>query len=170
MYIEERLENIEKSLEEIKNILLHKVIPIDEVVKNAPKEEIKPEAKEKQPKKSKERVSKPLDESQISNKLLEGQNLVQGFILEPPRSQKIEVDGQVKPKWAFIMDDKKYGTFDEKMFQTICAVLDIQSKRQQDNPDAKILVNIVYTERIKGDKVLNDIVEFSQVTMDKVKP
>lgn len=124
----------------------------------------KSSVKESKPKETKNSGEK--SDKSPKDVLPEGHHQIQGFILTPAKYSEI---GEAKtPKWIFIMDDLKLGTFEKKMFEDISAVLDIQSGMQKDNPEARILLNIEYKERKSGDKILKDIVSFKQVTAQEV--
>lgn len=82
-----------------------------------------------------------------------------GLIEEKPEAGKmVEKDGKPQLKYVFKIDGKNYGTFDTALVKGImeCA-------------DKRIMVKFGYTERIspKGN-VLNDIVNFSQATINEV--
>lgn len=82
-----------------------------------------------------------------------------GLIEEKPEAGKmVEKDGKPQLKYVFKIDGKNYGTFDTSLVKGImeCA-------------DKRIMVKFGYTERLspKGN-VLNDIVNFSQATINEV--
>ena len=132
-------------------------------IKDAPKEETKSKTETEQPKKSKKTAkkediksdTKPAGGQPVSKELPDGHKLAQGTITTPGKYWEI---GEAKtPKWVFDMGEHKYGTFDESVFKGISEILD----RQGETP---ILLNIEYKERPSGEKILRDIVKFSQAT------
>ena len=149
---------------------------------NSKSEPIKPEIVKPEPVKiepAKAEASKPepikepakpleVDITQIA--LTEGQKLATGFILEPANYATVDKDGKPTKKYNFKMGESKYGTFDQKVFEEISALLDIQSGMQKDDKEAKILVHIIYTERNKDGKIFKDIFKFIQASTAKVIP
>lgn len=93
--------------------------------------------------------------------LPEGHKTAQGIITTPAKQATVDRDGKPTIKWSFTMDDNKYGTFDEKIFKGISEILDLQK-------DTPILINIEYKKRLSGEKILRDIVSFSQVIAKQV--
>lgn len=124
---------------------------------DAPKEEIKSKTKEKQSDKPKEtEVVKPHTE-QTNRSSDPSIKTIIGTIITAAKPASIERDGKAVPKWVFTMGEHKYGTFDESVFQGISSIMDLQSKMED-----PILIKIEYKERKSGDKILRDIVNFSQ--------
>lgn len=174
MYIEERLELIEKSIEEIKNILLHRVVPIppkEEVKQDAPKaeqmaEDAKPKKNGKEEKaKTGQTTSKPDSET-----LPKGHKQIIGLIdntlqdeegkMLAVKTAMVKKDDKLTKKWSFLIEDKRYGTFDESIANKIMECV-----------DNRRMIKIEFTER-KSDKgnIMNDIVKLQEATMEDVKP
>ncbi len=183
MYIEDRLEAIEKTVEEIKNILLHRVVPIDtpEVKPDAPKEETKPKTENK----TKEvlREKHPTDDAKDSKAVrqevdkTDGQadkkniktviglidNQVKGeggeVICYLRSKEPVTIPGTDKKaiKYSFLILDKRYGTWDESVANKLLECV-----------DNRRMVKIEYKERPSGDKVFNDIINFKEATVDEV--
>ncbi len=134
-----------------------------EVKEDANKEEVKPETKVEQPKKSKTTAKKedikPNTEPTNGQSLPPGHAIAQGVITDTPTYA--EIGAEKKPKWVFKMGELKLGTFDKAVFEGICAIMDLQK-------ETPILLNVEYKERISGEKTLMDIVKFSQITSSQV--
>lgn len=135
-----------------------------EEVNNDTKDDVKPteigkkDVKSPKSKDSKESVKK-MDNGISTVTLPPDHKTIQGIITEPAKYSEI---GEARtPKWLFIMGDLKLGTFDKKIFTDLSTILDLQK-------DTPILLNIEYKERKSGDKILKDIVNFSQVTGSQV--
>ncbi len=102
--------------------------------------------------------------------LPEGHKTIQGTITEVSPIKNVEKDGKETPKVNITLEGNKYGIFldsdtNKKLFEDICAVVDIQNKSK-----TNVLINIIYTERKKGEKVFFDIFGFSQVVAKKDVP
>lgn len=101
----------------------------------------------------------------VQSTLPEGHKLITGVIEGIPKSATFPNplnDNKPGTKYNFMINGIKYGTFDQPLVDKIMAMLDIQSK------SGPIMVNIEYKERKSGDKILNDIVKFSQVTTRQI--
>lgn len=101
--------------------------------------------------------------------LKQGEKLAQGTISGVSKIIQVDRDGKRVPKVNFEMEGNKYGLFldtkeSQKLFDEICAVMDIQKK------SAPIVVNLVYSERVKDDKTFKDLITFKQATAQKVVP
>lgn len=130
---------------------------------DAPKEQ--ESKKESEIKKSK---SKPKDTE------ITGQKKVKGVIdtslddENKPIGIKIntvmnQANGKEGVKHSFKIENKFYGTFDTKIGKEILNIIDIGKET-----GTPILLEIVYTERIKGDKTFQDIVSFRQCEMKDI--
>lgn len=107
-------------------------------------------------------VEKVLETKIDTVELKEGEKLAQGIITTPPQSATVAgPDGKPAMKFNFIIAEQKYGTFDKAIFEGICAIIDEQNKKK-----SNIIINIVYTDRVKGEKVFHDIVRFSVATIN----
>lgn len=140
---------------------------VEEAVTTLVKEEVKDETKETKEVKKKdvqksEKVVKDVEQVQKTKTSSVLPLTVQGIIEGQPRSGV--VDG--KTKYLFKIEDKEYGTFDEKIIKEVMDVVDLQ----QDKPPG-ILVEFTYKERPSTKtpgKVFYDITGFRQVTIDEV--
>lgn len=81
---------------------------------------------------------------------------IQGLI-EDIKTGMIDRGNGKELKHSFRIEEKYYGTFDKEMSKeiTFCA-------------DNRVLVNFEYTERKQGEKTLQDITKFSQVSLKDV--
>lgn len=124
--------------------------------KSEVKKDVEKSKKEPPKENSKKKDSKEMGEQSVSALS------VQGIIEGQPRSGV--VDG--KTKYLFKIEDKEYGTFDEKIIKEVMDVVDLQ----QDKPPG-ILVEFTYKERESTKtpgKMFYDIIGFRQVTIDEV--
>lgn len=131
---------------------------------NDTKQEIKKNDKPKEAKKESKSKDNP---GMVEPSLPADHKQIIGVIEGIPKSATMANpfnDNKPGFKTNFVINENKYGTFDEKIVKEIMAVLDIQSKSQP------IMVVIEYKERISGDKTLNDIIKFRQALPRDVVP
>lgn len=152
-----------------------------EEVKDVPKEDPKTKSKsqgKKADSNHNESVSKPnaetnkdtgikADRGNVENMLPEGHKTITGLIdnqAQGPEGEMIAVktatvdrEGKPTKKWSFLLDDKRYGTFDPVLAREIMAYV-----------DERIMIVLEYKER-KNEKgtVLNDIVSFKLAVAGK---
>lgn len=180
MYIEERLESIEKSIEEIKNILLHKVIPIEstkdvknEIIHSENKEEQAQQKPNKKTKKTDDSIH-PVDDKSNVTKLPEGHKIIIGLIdnqAQGPNGEIIAVKISKEPimnpntgiaaiKHSFLIEGKYYGTWDANLAKQIMECVDnrrIVKVEYKERPDPKT-----------AGKTFQDIISFKEATADEV--
>lgn len=146
--------------EEIEDIELSdiKQDPTKSRLENIVDSHIDPPKEEKR--KSTRKVAEKPEDAEIV-KPIDDIKTVVGVIEGIPEVQTINKDGKNVEKYRFIIDNKYYGTFDIKLFNTITDMIDKGGKG--------ILIKFEYKERktTKGN-ILNDIVSFEQVTADTV--
>jgi len=99
--------------------------------------------------------------------LKDGEKLAQGVILVPAKVATVEgPDGKPATKFNFTMGDANYGSFDKAIFDGLTEIIDRQAKQS-----TQVLLNIVYKDRIKKEKVFHDIVRFEVASVgNKVMP
>lgn len=159
----------------IENIVEEATI-VKEEVKSENEEKIKPKAEEKQSKESKKTTkkediksdTKPADRQSTSEKYAIVIGLIDNSIKAPDGSiecVKISKEPVMNPntgvadiKYSFLIQDKRYGTWDTQLAKQIMECI-----------DNRIMVKLEYKER-KNEKgnLFNDIVSFKQATADEV--
>lgn len=167
MFIEQRLESIENQLNDISKILSILAKENADATQPALKENPKVKEVEKpaEPKKTKEKKESKLDNTKnnktviglIDNQLKDEQEAIISVKTAMVNHPTTNVPTK---KWSFLIDDKRYGTFDESLANRIMKCV-----------DDRILVKFKFTERhgSKPGVILNDITGFSQATADEVK-
>jgi hypothetical protein len=158
-----RVENIIDAQCEVKeNVGIDNKETVEKVTETIKKtsEKVGKESKVKSGDKSSEPIQHTLPEGHktvqglIDNSLVDGEGKilsVKKMIVNHPITKKDE------EKWVFLLEGNKYGTFDKKLANEIMECV-----------DNRILINIEYKERPSGEKILRDIVSFTQVTVNQV--